>query len=45
MKADEIQSLLAKQGMKSQKPAVKPEELLGKKTTLTLGSNKAGLKL
>lgn len=45
MKADEIQAILAKQGMKSQKPAVKPEELLGNKTALTLGSDKAGLKL
>ena len=45
MKAEEIQSLLIKQGMKNQKPIVKIEKLLGEKTTLTLGSDKAGHKL
>ncbi len=45
MKADEIQALLTEQGKGRQMPDIKPERLLGEKTTLTLCSDKAGLKL
>lgn len=45
MKADEIQSLLNELGRERQVPVVNPERLLGEKTTLTLGSDKAGIKL